>query len=152
MTIDDLQLAPVAANAARFLQERHPSIIFTSGRRGLRQQANAMASNIVSSRNRRWIEQTYRASEASKALQEWIDTHPQAKNLPAIAAGLEATLRALPDDVAGQISKHLSGMAFDIKPVLGSAGEKIKATIRSLPDLQKFLEREGGLIRWHLQF
>jgi hypothetical protein len=50
-----------------------------------------------------------------------------------------------------RVSKHLSGEAFDVKPTTRNANE-IKRYIRSLPGLTKFLEREGGLVRWHAQF
>ena len=50
------------------------------------------------------------------------------------------------------MSKHFSGEAFDVQPVPGSKGEAIKAAIRKLPGLVKFLEAEGGLVRWHAQF
>lgn len=152
MTIEELQLAPVAARAARLLKEKHPSVVFTSGRRNLTAQASAMASNIIGSHNRKWISQTYASSAASRALQSWVDAHPQRITQAAIAAGLLETLRALSPEVAGQISKHLSGLAFDVQPVAGAAGEAIKATMRNLPGLKKFLDHEGGLVRWHVQF
>ena len=49
------------------------------------------------------------------------------------------------------LSKHLSGDAFDVQPVTANA-DAIKADIRSLEGLDKFLDKEGGLIRWHAQF
>ena len=55
--IEALQLAPVARAAAYALKRAHPSVIFTSGRRGKQDQARAMASNVV--QNRGWIRQTY---------------------------------------------------------------------------------------------
>jgi hypothetical protein len=42
-------------------------------------------------------------------------------------------------------------MAFDIHPVT-SNGARIKKTIRNLSELDKFIEKEGGLVRWHIQF
>ncbi len=152
MTIEDLKLAPVAENAARLLKAKHPSVIFTSGRRGLAEQAHAMASNIVASGNRKWISRTYASSQASRALQMWVDTNPQIVSVTGLAAGLERQLEQLGPEIAGQISRHLSGMAFDVAVVGGAEGERIKATIRTLPGLQKFLDREGGLLRWHCQF
>jgi hypothetical protein len=49
------------------------------------------------------------------------------------------------------MSRHLSGDAFDVQPVEDNA-DAIKQTIRKLPGLQLFLDREGGLVRWHAQF
>jgi len=50
-----------------------------------------------------------------------------------------------------KISKHLIGMAFDVQPVIIDAAA-IKESIRQLPRLHKFLDKEGGQIRWHAQF
>ena len=47
MTIDDLQLEPLARQAAIVLKKKHPKLEFTSGRRTIRQQAYAMAGNIA---------------------------------------------------------------------------------------------------------
>jgi hypothetical protein len=56
------------------------------------------------------------------------------------------------EDQKGKLSKHFSGEAFDVNPVAGPAGEEIKKTIRSLPHLRKFLDREGGKTIWHADF
>lgn len=146
MTIEELQLAPTAKNAATILQSKHPNLEFTSGRRGVFQQAHAMANNVVI--NRRFIEQTY---IAGAKLQQWVDQHPHARTVDEITAGLEQTMNAMPESERTRISRHLTGRAFDVRPVTANA-EAIKADIRGLPGLNKFLEREAGLIRWHAQF
>lgn len=147
--IEALNLADTARAAAYTLKRAHPEVTFTSGRRDRRAQARAMAGNVAL--NRQWIVQTYLDSEASRACQRWVDAHPEATTSAAIAEGLAAVLEALPDVQAGRISKHLSGEAFDVQPVTANA-EQIKTTIRALPGMVKFLEKEGGLIRWHVQF
>lgn len=53
MTIEEMQLAPVAKEAAAILRTKHPNIEFTSGRRDIRQQAHAMAGNIVALHERK---------------------------------------------------------------------------------------------------
>jgi ATP-dependent Zn protease len=146
MTIDELQLEPNAKAAATFLKNKYPQLNFTSGRRTIFQQAHAMAGNVVL--NRKWIGQTYLA--AAK-LQKWVDSHPQAKTIDQITAGLEETMKAMPENELLKISRHLTGKAFDIKPVVKNA-KAIKADILKQPGLNKFLEKEGGLIRWHAQF
>src|SRR6266436_115300 len=108
MTIDELQLEPIADHGARLLQQKHPNIEFTSGRRTIAQQAHAMAANIVSLPDRQFIGRTYLAGAK---LQEWVDAHPAAVTVDAI-----------------------------------------KADIRALPGLNKFLEKEAGHVRWHAQF
>ena len=146
--ITSLKLSAKAKKAAEELLKEFPDIQFTSGRRDLKDQARAMASNVVKQRD--WIKKTYLPNEASKACQKWVDDHPEALSQNAIAAGLLETLKGL-GAKAGQISKHLTGDAFDVQPVSKNATE-IKKAIRKLPGLTKFLEKEGGLVRWHAQF
>ena len=146
--IDALDLAPNAKKAAKKLKEEHPDITFTSGRRNVTEQAHAMASNIVSSKNRKWIEQTY--ASAAK-LQQWVDNHPDTKTVDDIAKGLETVMNEMSESERGKVSKHLSGEAFDVQPRERDA-DTIKKDIRNLPGITKFLEKEGGLVRWHAQF
>lgn len=89
MTIEDLKLEPVAEQAARLLQQKHPNIEFTSGRRDVAQQAHAMAGNIVSLDDRQWIGKTYLAGAV---LQQWVDDHPEAGTIDQITAGLQETM------------------------------------------------------------
>jgi len=122
---------------------------FTSGRRNKDDQARAMASNVV--HNRKWIEETYVSTTISKACQKWVDDNPDKKTQDEIAAGLLSVMNAAADADLGKLSKHLSGDASDVQPVETDA-EAIKKTIRGLSGLDKFLEKEGGLVRWHAQF
>ena len=90
--------------------------------------------------------------DASKACQKWVDDHPEAKTQKEIAAGLLETLKSL-GPKAGQMSKHLSGDAFDIQPVKDKdKAEAIKKSIKELPDMKQFLDKEGGLEIWHIGF
>jgi hypothetical protein len=57
----------------------------------------------------------------------------------------------MPEAELVKISRHLTGKAFDVRPVTKNAAA-IKADIRALSGLHKFLEKEGGLVRWHAQF
>ena len=148
MTIEELQLTPVAKNAATILKSKHPNLVFTSGRRSIKQQAHAMAGNIVSLHDRKWIVKTYLAGAK---LQAWVDQHPEAKTVDALTNGLEQTMNAMTEAERTKISRHLTGRAFDIRPVTLNA-KKIKADIRALPGLHKFLDHEGGHVRWHAQF
>jgi hypothetical protein len=147
--IEALNLRGAAKRAAYALKKAHPSVKFTSGRRNKVDQARAMASNVV--RNRKWIAETYLVNVVSKACQKWVDDNPTKKTQDEIAAGLLSVFDATADADLSRISKHLSGDAFDIQPVEKDA-EAIKATIRSLEGLDRFLDKEGGLVRWHAQF
>ncbi len=147
--IEALNLAATAKKAAYKLKKKHPSVSFTSGRRDKAEQASAMAENVVLNRN--WISLTYVRSAARDACQKWLDKHKDKKSKLEIAAGLKSVLDGLTDAQLAHLSKHLSGQAFDVQPVEKGA-EQIKKTIRALPGLSKFLEKEGGLVRWHAQF
>ncbi len=147
--IEALNLRGAARAAAYALKKAHPSVKFTSGRRNKADQARAMASNVV--HNRKWIEQTYKAGIVSKACQKWVDDNPGKKTKAEIAEGLLSVMDAAADADLARLSKHLSGDAFDVQPVEVDAAA-IKKTIRGLTGLDKFLEKEGGLVRWHAQF
>jgi hypothetical protein len=148
MSIDELQLQPVAAKAAAVLKQKHPNLEFTSGRRTIVQQAHAMARNIVELHDRQWIAKTY---IAGAKLQHWVDTHPHADTVEELTAGLEQTMNAMSEAEVLSISRHLTGNAFDIRPVAQNSAA-IVADIENLPGLVKFLQKEGGFVRWHVQF
>jgi len=147
--IEALNLAPTARSAAYALKQAMPGVVFTSGRRDKADQARAMAENVV--RNRKWIAATYAKSLLCTECQDWVDRHPSQKTAAEIEQGLLSVFNAASDEELGGFSKHLAGMAFDIEPVRANA-EKIKHAILRLADLDKFLEQEGGLVRWHAQF
>ena len=147
--IEALNLSVRARKAAYALKKAHPSIKFTSGRRTAAEQASAMASNVI--KNRKWIEQTYAKSTLSVKCQAWVDKNPDRKSKVEIAAGLAEILKVAKDSDLRMLSKHLSGDAFDVLPVVENAA-RIKKTIRHLPGLDRFLDIEGGLVRWHAQF
>lgn len=150
MRIEGLNLAEPALSAAKALLAAHPDVVFTSGRRSVPDQARAMAQNVV--RNRKWIAQTYVPTPASRSLQAWVDAHSTANQVQ-IEGGLAAIMAAWSDDKRAELSKHFSGHAFDVLPLpAGPHADAVKASIRALPGLTKFLEREGGLVRWHAQF
>ncbi|MES2355108.1 MAG: hypothetical protein V4568_12055 [Pseudomonadota bacterium] len=147
--IEALNLAATARKAAYALKAAHPSVKFTSGRRSKEDQARAMASNVV--KNRKWIEETYANSTLRTKCQDWVDKNTDKKMQAEVAEGLLSVFNTVGDAALGKFSKHLSGEAFDVQPVDKDA-EAIKKTIRGLAGLGKFLDTEGGLVRWHAQF
>ena len=147
--IEALLLSDTAKRCAYALKAQFPVVTFTSGRRDKGDQARAMASNVISNRN--WIQETYINDFASAACQQWVNDNPSVTAKADIAAGLLATMNAMTDAQIGQLSKHLSGDAFDVQPVVENAAAII-AAIQALPGLGKFLQKEGGLVRWHAQF
>jgi hypothetical protein len=147
--IEALNLAATAKAAAYDLKKKHPSVSFTSGRRDKGEQASAMASNVILNRN--WIKETYAASTARDSCQKWVDDHKDKKTKDEIAEGLKSVLDGLTNAQLAQLSKHLSGEAFDVQPVEKDTDE-IKKSIKGLKGLTRFLDMEGGLVRWHAQF
>ena len=148
--IEALALRGRARIAAYALKEAHPAVVFTSGRRGLIDQARAMAQNVV--KNRSWISQTYASSALSVRCQRWLDVNAKKTTQEDIQQGLLAVLEEATDTERGYLSKHLSGDAFDVQPVIDGA-EAIKRTLRKLVKPHgRFLDKEGGLVRWHAQF
>jgi hypothetical protein len=148
LSIADLGLVDYAQDAAAALLAAHPNVVFTSGRRSVKQQADAMADNIVE--NRQYIEQTYAATAESRSLQQWVDEHLEAATEATISTGLENIMSNWTDDQRKTLSLHFSGQAFDVQPV--NDGGAIIKTINSLPNLHRFLSSRGGLVRWHAEF
>lgn len=148
-TIERLDLDATARRAAYELKRQFRSVVFTSGRRSRDEQAGAMAQNVV--RNRAWIRETYAKHSISEACQKWVDEHPSAATRADIKAGLLSVFSDYTDAELTTLSKHLSGRAFDVHPVEQDAAA-IKQAIRSLNGVTKFLEHEGGLVIWHVQF
>lgn len=146
-----LRLGPEMDAVARGLVEEFGAAVirFTSGRRSRYQQAQAMAHNIVLA-GRSWVRRTYRPSPVRDAVEDWLREHPEAKTLDEITSGIALVLEAFTDDDLRQLSRHMSGEAVDIDPIEGPMGERVHARLMELPGV-KFLDREGGLVRWHLQ-
>jgi hypothetical protein len=90
--IDALDLEATAKDGATDLKKKHAEITFTSGRRDWTDQAQAMAQNIVASKNRKWIEGTCVKSSARTKLQKWVDDNPEATSQSDLETGLKETL------------------------------------------------------------
>lgn len=150
MEVAELELEGQAHAGAVALKAAFPEVVFTSGRRGVQAQAHAMASNIV--KNRAWILETYRTTAMAQELQSWVNRHGECTTVDQITAGLVACMSTWTDADKALLSRHFSGQAFDVQPFDGGNSDAIKAFIRSLSGIDKFLEREGGLVRWHAQF
>jgi hypothetical protein len=149
--IEKLNLAETARKAAYALKAAHPGVTFTSGRRDRADQCRAMAQNVAGERG--WIAATYKPGPVAEALQRWVNAHPEAATVQDLAVGLLGAMNALPDAVVAGFSKHLTGEAFDVQPLPdGPQATAIKTTIRGLPGLVQFLEKEGTKIRWHAGF
>lgn len=152
LSIAQMKLSRIAREGAEQLQAACPWVVFTSGRRDLESQARAMAVNTL--QNRQWIGQTYLAAHR---LQEWVSENPDARTIEQVSDGLYTTMLAMSDRELLLVSKHLTGDAFDVRPMMQQGlptryGSLILDAIRSLPGFQKLLTIEGGLDVWHAQF
>lgn len=153
LDVGNLDLSGAAKTGAESLKTQFGQIIvFTSGRRTVASQSKAMAQNIVSTANRNWIENTYAASPERKELQDWVDKNPQATSVAQIQAGLSAIMDNWGDSQRVKISRHFAGLAFDMVPVRGAKEEDVVRAIKVLPSFKKFLDGEGGVDVWHVEF
>lgn len=148
--IEKLNLNPTAKNAAYQLKQKYPNIVFLSGARTLEQQALAMAHNIHQDQN--YIKKTYKDQFVNKTLQDWVDTKvSKSSTEKQIADGLYDIIKDWSTELQLRMSKHLSGDAFDIAPVVKNANQ-VKDCINKLSGKSAFLDHEGKLERWHIQF
>lgn len=142
-----------AHKAALELKSQHPDVVFSSGRRTRREQARAMAKNIVLA-GRSWIRDTYKSTEISNALQRWVDDNPRARTRTEITEVLVAAMALFKDAELISLSKHFTGDAFDVVPVEGLSGVQLLNTLRAVVHKYggKLIEKEGGVRVWHAQF
>lgn len=151
MTVAQLSLDPIAHEAALKLANRFPTIQFTSGRRSLMDQARIMTVNVRS--NPQWIGQTYLHGGA---LQTFVDRNIGDLTWEELEQGLFEELMQMPN--AHRLSRHLSGLAFDVHPLVDhdglptAEGRRVMDYIRRELYPRTFLTREGGLVRWHVDF
>lgn len=156
LNIDQLRLSRNARKGAEWVRDRHPSLLFTSGRRDARDQARVMAWN-VGAYGRDWITRTYRASPIIDTLNQWLAAHPTENNHRVITDGFYDCLLACHSGELTSLSRHLTGDAFDAAwPGTDAEGERICEDMRTnMPKeygLQKVIDREGGLRVIHAQF
>ena len=146
-----LGLVGDALAAATELREAFPGAVLVSGKRTIEEQAEAMAENIVADRN--YVKQTHLPSNASRVCQLWVDSHPSITDLEGVRKGMLLVLRLMNDADLSSLSRHLTGDAFDVRPVGGIVGDRIKAFLVALAAKYggRFLDREGSLVRWHWQ-
>lgn len=161
VTIDEMHLSTNARRAAQLVFVKHPTVLFTSGRRDARDQARAMAENTIRY-GTDWLGQTYKNQAMVAALVHWTHTHlDSAASVTLMTDGFYQTLV---NDQAGQLTQfpHCRGDAFDIQCprfVDGRINEeetsRIRHTIETVPmalGLQLILTREGQHRVIHAQF
>lgn len=161
LTIEEMRLSPNARKAAQLVLKNHPEVVFTSGRRDLKDQARAMAHNVFLY-GCEWLVQTYRNQDMVKALTDWMEENlDQTHSAKALSEGFYNTLMT---QQAGQFAQfpHCRGDAFDIRcprfesgAINESAVSAIRRTIEHLPielGLQLVLTKEGQHRVIHAQF
>jgi hypothetical protein len=60
-------------------------------------------------------------SASIRKLQKWVDDNPTKTAAADISTGLEMTMNSMTAVERAQVSKHLTGKAFDVKPVTKDA-------------------------------
>lgn len=161
LTIQEMRLSPMAAEAARIILAQHPDAVFTSGKRDLMDQARAMANNAVLF-GASWLNDTYKNKRIVSHLMTYMEENPEhCRDAQLLGRCFYDELR---EHFAEEYAKfpHLRGDAFDIRyPRLGNglynrpAGDQIMATIRRLPEhgvpLDWVTDQEGKLVVIHAQ-
>lgn len=162
MDLTKLDLSPLAARAAMFVQEKHPDAVFTSGRRSIEKQALVMAQNAIR-HGSAWLKDTYKNTRMVACLMTYMEENPELCSSPAkLGQGFYAQLQEHFSDYFNKFA-HVRGDAFDIAwPRLGNGlidrprGEAICHTIESLWQhgiaLELLLRKEGSLDVIHAQF
>lgn len=162
LTIQELRLTPVAEQAAKFIHEHHPEVIFTSGRRSVEKQALVMAQNAIR-HGSAWLKDTYKNTRMVACLMTYMEENPELCSNPTkLGQGFYEQLKEHFSDYFNKFA-HVRGDAFDIAwPRLGNGlidrprGEAICRTIESLPQhgipLELILRKEGTLDVIHAQF
>lgn len=155
MTIAQLKLSPNARNGAEWALSRYPGLVFTSGRRDVRDQARVMASNVAKY-GRTWLTATYKPTAILTTLNEWLTQNEDATDSKLIADGFYECLLACHSGDLSTLSKHLTGDAWDAAWPGNDEGERICADLRAnMPveyGLTKVIDREGTLRVIHAQF
>jgi len=161
LNIYEMHLSANAKRAAQLVLAAHPTVIFTSGRRDVRDQARAMAQNVMHF-GTDWLGQTYKNQHMVRSLVDW--THAHLESTASLALMTDGFYQTLVSGQAGQLAQfpHVCGDAFDIQCPRHASGQideqavnAIRHTIVMLPvslGLQLILTREGALRIVHAQF
>lgn len=153
-----------ARACADAVAKQFPSVKFTSGRRTISEQALAMAKNVCKDRDRlrklaphvprpsKWIVQTYSNARIANECQDWVDRNPDAAE-SGMANKFCVIISMFDDDEKRRLSRHLTGDAFDVQPIIGGDGEAVLDALKDWAVRKggRFLSSEGGLVVWHWQ-
>lgn len=147
-------LNDVARGVAMDFLGRFPAAVFTSGRRDIADQAEAMAANVVLNRN--WIRETYRVSPLSTACQNHVNLLGPHLTQEDLANGFRAIMLLADLGELRALSWHLAGDAFDVQPTTelqehADYLRQLAAARISDGGAGKVLTTEGGLVRCHCQ-
>jgi len=162
LTIQEMRLTPMAAEAARLVLAKHPDAHFTSGKRDIMDQARAMAQNAFTY-GPAWLNDTYKDKRIVKCLMTWMEENPEKCGDPRVLG--HHFYEQLQNNFSGELMKfpHVRGDAFDIRyPRLKNglydapAAQRIMATLRQLPEhgiaLDWVTDQEGQHKVIHAQF
>ena len=143
-------LQGIALEVALDVKAKFPEVKFTSGKRTIAEQALAMVANVK--KNPKWIEQTYAQTRIVVECQDWVDRHAKADQ-SAMASAFATIISLFSPEEQRRLSRHLTGEAFDMEPIVGGNAEKVIDVLRDWAQRKagRFLTSEGGLVIWHWQ-
>jgi hypothetical protein len=123
----------------------------TSGKRTREDQAAAMAANEW--RSRGWIAATYVDSKVKRAIvrateRAWSGAKCTRQKLQ---TAILLAMNVFTDVELGALTLHMAGMAFDVRPRPEKPAIAVYLAAEALRLGGKFLDREGGLLRYHWQ-
>jgi len=127
-----------------------PTLKITSGRRTLTSQLEAMLVNEAASPG--YIQKTYIQTPIIRWILKQLHTRNLAKMTPARRAlGWTFDIEDKFSHADQQrLSRHITGDACDFQPGTPTEEAAILKVLTTMPPT-KFLTREGGLVRWHVQ-
>lgn len=160
-----LNLDAQTAAVAQWIKSRNPKARFTSGyRAAVPDQARAMSQNVAQrgggAAGAAWIAGTYAKPPAKivAALMQWCTDNPDVTDAESIEAGFSTVIGTFQASDWGHLSKHILHRAFDVQPIVDGDGNPTGDGVKLHDDLKaigakvgKFLDNEGGEVRWHLQ-
>lgn len=161
MNARDLHVVEPCLSFVNRMLSVNPKTVFTSGNRTRKDQARAMAQNLVADRD---YVSVYAHSYAIDKIREWISSHPLVNTFDGLNAGLLGVLSLLTDDQFAHLTSHANGLAVDIDPTsctlkqIDSTMQEIAGSVVTMSDSMityqrgKLILKEGKLSRRHCQF
>jgi hypothetical protein len=134
--------------------------VILNGQGTIEAVAASIAAAQVKANDPDWITKSYKKFKSGKnqgklvspiaeSMQKWVKENPDAAEQE-MADAFAGIIKSATPEQRKTISAHLDGRAFDIKPL--SSIDDFKAAAKALSGFESFIDHEGDLDRWHVQF